>query len=98
MTHRSPNKLKGYLKPGGNMGGGDVGASVVEGEFLSDFELPALPDLTMFFFGGIQGKGIIDSLTKRDSVIWLAFSTSARQRFNIFSPHHQLPHILHGRR
>jgi len=55
-SYLSLSKLKGYLKPGGNKGGGSV---LVDGagEILSDFvEFPAFPDLTMPFLGGIRKR------------------------------------------
>jgi hypothetical protein len=52
-TNLSCNKLSGYFEPGGNKGGG--GPSVSTAVSFENFdELPALPDLTMPFLGGID--------------------------------------------
>ena len=50
--HLSCNKLKGYLKPGGNSGFSSSGMEGTDG-LVGFEEFPAFPDLTMPFLGGI---------------------------------------------
>lgn len=57
LQYLSFNKLNGYLDPGGNSGfsSGVEGSAGGFGEDALD-EFPALPDLTMPFFGGIENS------------------------------------------